>query len=70
MVGRDAMNLDGAIRECQADVSKAEVREQYLPKFRLGGGFVKTSNRSFLGPFPEDPYVQARNVAMADDDVE
>ncbi|GJX15914.1 putative reverse transcriptase domain-containing protein [Tanacetum coccineum] len=49
---------------------EAGVREQYLPKFRLGGGFVKTSTRSFLGPFPDDPYVQARNAAMADDDVE
>ncbi|GJT96542.1 hypothetical protein Tco_1092060 [Tanacetum coccineum] len=29
----------------------------------------KTSTRSFLGPFPDDPYVQARNAAMADDDV-
>ncbi|GJS96054.1 hypothetical protein Tco_0803022 [Tanacetum coccineum] len=99
MVGRDAMNLDGAVRECQADVSKvismmesmslefdrvrkesrralelveweAGVREQYLPKLRIGGGFVETSTRSFLGPFPDDPYVQARNAAMADDDVE
>ncbi|GJS55175.1 putative reverse transcriptase domain-containing protein [Tanacetum coccineum] len=71
MVGRDAMSLDGAVRECQADVSKeAKVREQYLSKFQLGGGFVETSTRSFLGPFPNDPYVQARNAAMADDDVE
>ncbi|GJW29705.1 hypothetical protein Tco_0046580 [Tanacetum coccineum] len=99
MVGRDAMNLDGAVREYQADVSKvismmesmslefdrvrkeshralelvewkAGVREQYLPKLRIGGGFVETSTRSFLGPFPDDPYVQARNASMADDDVE
>ncbi|GJU13470.1 putative reverse transcriptase domain-containing protein [Tanacetum coccineum] len=99
MVGRDAMSLDGAVRECQADVSKvismmesmslefdrvrkesrralelveweAGVREQYLLKFRLGGGFVETSTRSFLGPFLDDPYVQARNATMADDDVE
>nr|GFD27869.1 hypothetical protein [Tanacetum cinerariifolium] len=33
-------------------------------------GIVETSTRSFLGPFPDDPYVQARNAAMADDDVE
>ncbi|GJX21573.1 hypothetical protein Tco_0226018 [Tanacetum coccineum] len=70
MVGRDAMSLDGAVRECQADVSKAGVREQYVPKFLLRGGFVETSTRSFLGPFPNNPYVQARNAAMADDDVE
>ncbi|GJV28637.1 hypothetical protein Tco_1385085 [Tanacetum coccineum] len=70
MVGRDAMSLDGAVRECQADVSKAGVREQYLSKFQLGGGFVETSTRSFLGPFPDDSYVQARNVAIADEDVE
>ncbi|GJW89833.1 hypothetical protein Tco_0167386 [Tanacetum coccineum] len=71
MVGRDAMNLDGVVRECQADVSKwdARVREQYLLKFRLGGGFVETSTSSFLGPFPGDRYIQARNAAMADDDV-
>ncbi|GJY94732.1 putative reverse transcriptase domain-containing protein, partial [Tanacetum coccineum] len=48
---------------------EARVWEQYLLKFRLGGGFVETSTRSFLGPFPDDPYVQARNAAMADDDV-
>ncbi|GJW73702.1 hypothetical protein Tco_0133072, partial [Tanacetum coccineum] len=99
MVSRDAMSLDSAVRECQADVSKvismmesislefdrvckesrralelveweAGVREQYLPKFRLRGGFVETSTRSFLGPFPDDPYLQARNAAMADEDIE
>ncbi|GJV10244.1 hypothetical protein Tco_1351785 [Tanacetum coccineum] len=79
MVGRDAMSLDGAIRECQANESRqalelveweAGVREQYLPMFRLRGGFVETSTRSFLGPFLDDPYVQTRNDAMADDDVE
>ncbi|GJS17364.1 hypothetical protein Tco_0411836 [Tanacetum coccineum] len=99
MVGSDAMNLDGVVRECQADVSKvismiesmsleldkvrkesrralelveweAGVREQYLSKLQIGGGFVETSTRSFLGPFLDDPYVQARNAAMADDDVE
>ncbi|GJV48443.1 hypothetical protein Tco_1438655 [Tanacetum coccineum] len=72
MVGRDAMSLDGVVRECQVDVSKWEVgvREQYLPKFRLRGGFVETSTRSFLYPFPDDPYVQSSNASMADDDVE
>ncbi|GJW31466.1 putative reverse transcriptase domain-containing protein [Tanacetum coccineum] len=99
MVGRDAMNLDGAVRECQVDISKvismmesmslefervrkesrralelveweAGVREQYLLKLQIGGGFIETSTRSFLGPFLDDPYVQARNAAMADDDVE
>nr|GEV71805.1 reverse transcriptase domain-containing protein [Tanacetum cinerariifolium] len=71
MVGRDAISLDGTVRECQANVSKweAEVREQYLLKFLLGDGFVETSTRSFLGPFLDDLYVQARNVAMADDDI-
>ncbi|GJX65929.1 hypothetical protein Tco_0300272, partial [Tanacetum coccineum] len=29
-----------------------------------------TSTRLFLGPFPDDPYVQARNAAMANDNVE
>nr|GEX20034.1 hypothetical protein [Tanacetum cinerariifolium] len=96
MVGRDAMSLDGVVKECQANVSKvismmecmslefdrvrkesrralelveweARVREQYLLKFRLRGGFVEISTRSFLGPFPDDPYVQARNAGMADD---
>ncbi|GKC15029.1 hypothetical protein Tco_1011811 [Tanacetum coccineum] len=38
--------------------------------FHIGGGFVKTSTHSFLGPFPNDPYVQARNAAMANNDVE
>ncbi|GJX66735.1 hypothetical protein Tco_0301078 [Tanacetum coccineum] len=72
MVGHDAMSLDGAIRECQADVSKviSMMEKQHLPKFRLGGGFVKTSTCSFLGPFLDEPYVQARNAAMVDDDVE
>ncbi|GKG33596.1 hypothetical protein Tco_0433755 [Tanacetum coccineum] len=46
------------------------LQEQYLSKFRIGGGFVKTSTRSFLGPFPDDPYVQAKNVAMENDEVE
>ncbi|GJV33011.1 putative reverse transcriptase domain-containing protein [Tanacetum coccineum] len=93
MVGSDAMNLDGVVRECQADVSKvismiesmsleldkvrkesrralelveweAGVREQYLSKLQIRGGFVETSTRSFLGPFLDDPYVQARNAAM------
>ncbi|GKE91615.1 hypothetical protein Tco_1572710, partial [Tanacetum coccineum] len=49
---------------------EAGVREQYLLMFRLRGGFVETSTRSFLGPFLDDPYVQTRNDAMADDDVE
>nr|GEX99566.1 hypothetical protein [Tanacetum cinerariifolium] len=71
MIGRDDMSLDGAVRECQANVSKEDrVREQYLMKFQLGEGFVETSTRSFLCSFPDDPYVQARNTAMADDDVE
>ncbi|GJV81781.1 reverse transcriptase domain-containing protein [Tanacetum coccineum] len=99
MVSHDAMSLDGAVRECQADVSnvismmesmslefdrvrkesrralelvewEAGVREQYLPKFRLRGGFVEISTRSFLGPFTDNPYLQARNAAMADEDVE
>ncbi|GJT14771.1 hypothetical protein Tco_0873477 [Tanacetum coccineum] len=99
MVGSDVINLDCAIRKCQADVSKvismmenmslefervcnesrralelveweAEVREQYLSKLRIRGRFVDTSTRSFLGPFPDDPYVQARNAAMENDDVE
>ncbi|GKE23305.1 hypothetical protein Tco_1434817 [Tanacetum coccineum] len=30
----------------------------------------KTSTCSFLGPFPDEPYVQTRNAAMADDDIE
>ncbi|GJS33324.1 hypothetical protein Tco_0531706 [Tanacetum coccineum] len=62
----EQMALDGAVRECQADVSKAGVREQYVPKFLLRGGFVETSTRSFLGPFTDNPYLQARNAAMAD----
>nr|GEU98604.1 putative reverse transcriptase domain-containing protein [Tanacetum cinerariifolium] len=70
MIGRDAMSLDGTIRGCQAVVSKAGIQEQYLLKFRLGGGCVETSTRSLLGPLLDDPYVQARNAAIADDNVE
>ncbi|GJV72041.1 putative reverse transcriptase domain-containing protein [Tanacetum coccineum] len=74
MVGRDAISLDGAIKECRADVSKVismmESMSLEFDRFRIGGGFVKTSTCLFLGPFPDDPYVQARNAAMADDDVE
>ncbi|GJT11470.1 hypothetical protein Tco_0634782 [Tanacetum coccineum] len=74
MVGRDAMSLDGVVRECQADVSKVISMKKSMSlefdRFRLGGGFIETSTRSFLGPFLDDPYVQARNAAMADDDVE
>nr|GEW71314.1 hypothetical protein [Tanacetum cinerariifolium]GEW75229.1 hypothetical protein [Tanacetum cinerariifolium] len=61
MVSRDAMTLDGAVRECQADVSKVISM--------IERGFVETSTRAFLGPFPDDPYVHARNAAMVDDDV-
>ncbi|GKD87073.1 hypothetical protein Tco_1358227 [Tanacetum coccineum] len=66
MVGRDAMNLDGVVRECQDDVSKVI---SMMESMSLEGGFVETSTRLFLGPFPNDPYVEARNDAMADDDV-
>ncbi|GJU00130.1 putative reverse transcriptase domain-containing protein [Tanacetum coccineum] len=75
MVGHEAMSLDsvgaqGSRRALELVEWEAGVREQYLLKFRLRGGFVKTSTLSFLGPFPDDPYVQARNAAMADEDVE
>nr|GEW86487.1 hypothetical protein [Tanacetum cinerariifolium] len=45
-------------------------RECYNSVARWAGGFVETSTRSFLVPFLDDPYVEARNDAMADDDVE
>ncbi|GKB55524.1 hypothetical protein Tco_0906277 [Tanacetum coccineum] len=72
MAGRDAMNLDGAEsrRALELVEWEAGVREQYLSKLQIGGGFVETSTRSFLGPFLDDPYVQARNAAMANNDVE
>nr|GEW86488.1 hypothetical protein [Tanacetum cinerariifolium] len=70
MVGRDAMSLDGAVRECQANVSKVismmESRSLEFDRVR------KQSRRALelVDPFPDDPYVQARNAAMADDYVE
>ncbi|GJU04589.1 hypothetical protein Tco_1121019 [Tanacetum coccineum] len=72
MVGSDVINLDceESRRALELVEWEARVREQYLLKLRIRGGFVETSTRSFLGPFPDDPYVQARNAAMANDDVE
>nr|GEU70457.1 hypothetical protein [Tanacetum cinerariifolium] len=48
IVGRDAMSLDGAVKECQADVSKVIIMMESMSL----------------------EFDRARNVAMADDDVE
>ncbi|GJS53210.1 hypothetical protein Tco_0626572 [Tanacetum coccineum] len=58
MVGRDAMILDGTVRECQADVSKViSMMESMSLEFDR---VLKESRRALE---------LARNAAMADDDV-
>ncbi|GKA92235.1 hypothetical protein Tco_0814160 [Tanacetum coccineum] len=59
MVGRDAMNLDGALRECQADVSKVI---SMMESMSLEFDKVHKESRRALE--------LARDAAMADDDVE
>ncbi|GJW72663.1 hypothetical protein Tco_0129580 [Tanacetum coccineum] len=70
MVGRDAMNLDCAVRECQADVSKVIImmKNMTLEFHRVR----KESHRALelVDPFLDNPYIQARNAAMADNDVD
>ncbi|GJS38164.1 putative reverse transcriptase domain-containing protein [Tanacetum coccineum] len=74
MMENISLEFDRVCKEIRRALELVEwevgVREQYLPKFRLRGGFFETSTCSFLCPFPDDPYVQARNAAIADDDVE
>ncbi|GJW97366.1 putative reverse transcriptase domain-containing protein [Tanacetum coccineum] len=63
MVGRDAMNLDGVARECQADVSKViSMMESMSLEFDK---VHKESHRAL-----ELVEWEARDAPMADDDVE
>ncbi|GKD43222.1 hypothetical protein Tco_1267867 [Tanacetum coccineum] len=71
MVGRDAMSLDGAVRECQADVSKViSIMESMSLEFDR----VRKESRRALELVEWKAGVQEqyllRNAAMANNDVE
>nr|GEZ36431.1 putative reverse transcriptase domain-containing protein [Tanacetum cinerariifolium] len=65
MVGRDAMCLDGVVRECQANISKViSMMESMSLKFDR----VRKESRQALELVKWE--ARARDAAMADDDVE
>nr|GEY98632.1 hypothetical protein [Tanacetum cinerariifolium] len=64
MVGRDAMSLDNAVRECQADISKVI---SMMESMSLEFDRVRKESRRALELVEWEAI--ARNVAMADDDV-
>nr|GEU31849.1 hypothetical protein [Tanacetum cinerariifolium] len=63
---RERAKVDEDIMK-KIDMSDLRIRMVSRDAMSLDG---TTSTHSFLGPFPDDPYVQARNVANANDDVE
>nr|GEV74031.1 hypothetical protein [Tanacetum cinerariifolium] len=63
MVGRDAMSLDGVVRECQADVSKVI---SMMKSTSLEFDRVRNESRRAL----EFVEWEARNATMVDNDVE
>ncbi|GJU61254.1 putative reverse transcriptase domain-containing protein [Tanacetum coccineum] len=71
MVGRDAMSLDGAVRECQADVSKVI---SMMESMSLEFDRVRKESRRALELVEWEARIREqylpKNAAMADDDVE
>ncbi|GKA54828.1 putative reverse transcriptase domain-containing protein [Tanacetum coccineum] len=66
MVGRDAMSLDGVVRECHADVSKVI---SMMESISLEFDRVRKESRQALELVEWEAGVR-ENAAMADDDVE
>ncbi|GJS89193.1 putative reverse transcriptase domain-containing protein [Tanacetum coccineum] len=66
MVGRDAMSLDGVVRECHADVSKVI---SMMESISLEFDTVRKESRQALELVEWEAGVR-ENAAMADDDVE
>nr|GEV71224.1 hypothetical protein [Tanacetum cinerariifolium] len=65
MVGRNAMSLDGAVKECQANVSKVI---SIMDSMSLEFGRVRKESLQALELVEWE--AEARNAALADDDVE